>query len=47
MYNLRKTTLRTCVIIFMIKRSIIAMFSIYGGNGKSWAEMTPEEQKSA
>lgn len=21
------------------------MFSIYGGNGKTWAEMTPEEQK--
>ncbi len=21
------------------------MFSIYGGNGKTWVEMTPEEQK--
>ena len=21
------------------------MFSLHGGNGKTWAEMTPEEQK--
>lgn len=21
------------------------MFTMYGGNGKTWAEMTPEEQK--
>lgn len=21
------------------------MFTLYGGNGKTWAEMTPEEQK--